>query len=201
MMERNMLDKSLTILAVSLVLITTSQSVAAITIDFESFPIMGGFIPTYTEQGVTFSASGGGGGLWASEGPNGTLGLLDMCSPKKELRADISLGATSVSVDLGDYNVDSDRIFLEIFDAADNLLGYMDMVISEDFVGMETLSLSAPSISYAVFGARNPGSGSTVYADNFTFEKIPEVIPSPGAIMLGSIGVAVVGLLRRSRTL
>jgi hypothetical protein len=201
MMKRNAIDKSITILAVSMVLITTSQSVAAITIDFESFPIMGGVIPTYTEQGVTFSASGGGGGLWASEGPNGTLGLLDMCSPKKELRADIGLGASSVSVDLGDYNVDSDLIFLEIFDSADNLIDYTDMVISETFVGMETLTLSAPNIAYAVFGARNPGKGSTVYADNFTFEEIAQVIPSPGAIMLASIGVVCVGWLRRSRSL
>jgi len=200
-MKRNKIDKSLTILAISLAFLTTSQAVAGITIDFESFPTMGPFIPTYTEQGVTFSASGGGGGLWAHECPNGTLGLLDMCSPKKELRADISLGASSVSVDLGDYNVDSDLIFLEIFDLTDNLIGYTDMVISEAFVDMETLTLSAPNIAYAVFGARNPNGSSSVYADNFTFEEIPEVIPSPGAILLGSIGVCIIGWLRRRRTL
>ena len=200
-MKRSTLDKSLTILAVSLVLIATSQAAASITIDFESFPIPGPYLDSYTEQGVTFSASGGGGALWASEGPNGTLGLLDMNIPHKELRADISPGATFVSVELGDYDQDSDRLFLEVFDAADNLIGYTDLVIPETFVGMETLSLSAPNISYAVFGARDAGKGSSVYADNFTFEEIAQVIPSPGAIMLGSIGVAVVGWLRRRRTL
>lgn len=200
-MKRNAVDKTIAILAISLVLIATSQAAAGITIDFESFPVIGPYIPTYTEQGVTFSASGGGGHLWASDGPNGTLGLLDMNIPHKELRADISSGATFVSVDLGDYDQDSDRIFLEVFDAANNLLGYADLVISEDFVGMETLSLSAPNISYAIFGARDAGRGSSVYADNFTFEQIPEVIPSPGAILLGSLGVCIVGWLRRHNTL
>ena len=199
-MERNTIDKSITILAISLALLTTSQAVAGITIDFESFPIMGGFIPNYIEQGVTFSASGGGGGLWAHECPNGTLGLLDMCSPKKELRADISLGASLVSVDLGDYGAESDRLFLEIFDAEDNLISYSDMVIPEIFVVMEKVTLSVPNIAYSVLGARNIGRGSTVYADNFTFEVMNEV-PAPEALLLSSIGVVIVGLLRRHRIL
>ncbi len=200
-MKRNTVGKSITIFAVGLVLMATAQAGASITIDFESFPVQGGFIASYTEQSITFSASGGGGALWASEGPNGTLGLLDMNIPHKELRADFISGATFVSVDLGDYDQDSDRLFLEVFDAADNLLGHTDLVIAEAFVGMETLSLSAPGISYAVFGARDAGSGSSVYADNFTFEEVPEVIPAPGAVLLGSIGVGLVGWLRRRRTL
>jgi hypothetical protein len=40
---------------------------------------------------------------------------------------------------------------------------------------MQTLSLTAPNVAYALFGARPPATnGSSVYADNLTFSQIPE---------------------------
>ena len=163
-------------------------------IDFDSFP--GGSPTSYTVSGVTFTGIGGG-ALWAGWGPNGTLGLLAGGSPLEELRADIAGGAVSVSVDIGDYDADSDRLFLEIFDSGNISLGYTDLVIAPDFIGMKTLSLSAPNIAFAIFGARDAVNGSSVYSDNFTYERIP----APGAILLGTIGVSLVGWLRRRRTL
>jgi hypothetical protein len=67
---------------------------------------------------------------------------------------------------------------------------------------MTTLSLSAPCISYAIFGARNStlNNGSSVPADNFTFGDCP-CIPAPGAILLGAIGTMLVGYLRRRRAM
>ncbi len=167
---------------------------ATITIDFEAFPT--GPFTSYTESGVTFTASGGGTLLVTAVGPNGTKGLLDSKYPMKELRADIGPGATFVSVDLGDFGSDSDRLFLEVFNAGNMSLGYTDLVIPPEFVGMKTLSLSAPNIAYVIFGAREAVDGSSVYADNFTFNPIP----APGAILLGGIGVGLVGWLRRRRT-
>ena len=178
-----------------LALMSVTQAVASITIDFESFPA--GPFAAHTEQGVTFSASGGGGAIITGLTPNGTLGLLDTNALRKELRADIGPGATFVSVELGDYDADSDRLFLEAFDAGDNLLASVSTVIATDFTGMVTLGIGAPNIAYAVFGARNAVDGSSVFADNFTFEPIP----APGAILLGSIGVGLVSWLRRRRTL
>ena len=163
-------------------------------IDFESFP--GGDPTSYMVSGATFTGTGGG-TLWTGLGPNGTQGLLAGFSPLEELRADIAGGAFSVSVDLGDYDADSDRLFLEIFDSGGTSLGYTDLVIAPEFVGMQTLSLSAPNIAYAIFGARDAVDGSSVYSDNFTYERIP----APGAILLGSIGVGFVNWLRRRRTL
>lgn len=163
-------------------------------IDFESFP--GGDPTSYTVSGATFTGTGGG-NLWAGIGPNGTLGLLAGSSPLEELRADIAGGAISVSVDIGDFDGDSDRLFLEIFDSGGTSLGYTDLVIAPEFVGMQTLSLSAPNIAFAIFGAREALGGSSVYSDNFTYETIP----APGAILLGTIGVSLVGWLRRRRTL
>lgn len=189
------MKKRIFIGVLGLALISVTQALGSITIDFESFPA--GPFATYTEQGVTFSASGGGGSILTGTTPNGTFGLLDNNTPRKELRADISSGTTFVSVDLGDYDADSDRLFLEVFDTGNNSLGYTDLVISSDFVGMQTLSLSALNIAYAVFGARDAVNGSSVYADNFTFESVP----APGAILLGSIGIGLVSWLRRRRTL
>ena len=126
--------------------------------------------------------------------PNGTIGLISNGPPFVELRADIIAGATSVSVDLGDYDMDSDRLFLEIFDASDVSLDFIDLVIPGSFTGMETLSLSNPNISYAIFGARDAVSGSSVFADNF------EYVPEPAAFSLLALGgLAVVRRKRRSR--
>ena len=164
---------------------------AEILIDFDA--LVGSHNP-YTESGATF-ATVTGGAIYAAMTPNGTTGILATGSPlMEELRADLAVAATSVTVDLGDYDQDPDLLFLEIFDTSDVSLGYTDLLVPNVFVGMETLSLSAPNIAYAVFGARAPaGDGSSVYADNFRFEPIP----APGAALLGIIGLGMVGWLKR----
>lgn len=180
-----------TILVVLITAIANSPTMlpaAVIQIDFEDFPSA---FASHTKSGVTFSAVGGGGDIRTKTTPNGTLGIVDWHSPRKELRADIGLGATFVSVDLGDYDADSDRLFLEIFNASNVSLGFTDLVIPGSFVGMKTLSLSAPDISYAVFGARDAANGSSVYADNFRY------IPEPGTILL--VGVGSLALMRKRR--
>ena len=165
---------------------------ADILIDFDGLT-PGSAYPSYSESGATFTTVTGG-GLWAYLGPNGTPGILsEVYDPYEELRADLAVVATSVTVDLGDGGSDSDRLFLEIFDASDVSLGYTDLVIPGSFVGMKTLSLSAPDIAYAVFGAREAVNGSSVVADNFRFEPIP----APGAALLGIIGMGMVGWVKR----
>lgn len=176
--------------------VAANPSLANITIDFEDFP--DGPFAAYVKSGVAFTASGGGGQIYRSEAPNGTEGIIDYqidpAGPSKELRADITVGATFVSVDLGDLGGDSDKLFLEIFNSSGTLLDSTSETIASTFSGMKTLSLtSVKRISYAVFGARSPAdNGSSVHADNFEFTPIP----APGAILLGSIGVGLVGWLR-----
>ncbi|MEX0675651.1 MAG: PEP-CTERM sorting domain-containing protein [Pirellulales bacterium] len=159
---------------------------APVVIDFESFPP--GPFASHTESDVTFSAVGGGGAITAVGTPNLTLGLLDDNSPRKELRANIGPHATFVSVDLGDFDADADLLFLEVFDAADTSLGFTSVLIDEDFTGMMTLSLAAADIAYAEFGAREPAlNGNSVFADNFTFERVPE----PGTLFLFLVGATI----------
>jgi hypothetical protein len=71
----------------------------AATITFDAVSLIG--VASYVDSGVTFTAVGGGGLLESALSPNGTTGLLDSNAVRKELRADIAGGATSVSVDLG----------------------------------------------------------------------------------------------------
>ncbi|MFW6163725.1 MAG: PEP-CTERM sorting domain-containing protein [Planctomycetota bacterium] len=165
-----------------------------VVIDFESGPA--GTVTTYTESGATFTATDGG-TFRRGLTPNNTQGLLGSPSPYSTLRADIAGGTTAVSVDLGDYNQDSDTLFLEIFTATNVSVGYTSQVIAGSFTGMKTLSLSHPSIAYAVFGATDPAlGGSSVYADNFTFES-SDVIPEPATLSL--LGLGGLALLRRRR--
>jgi hypothetical protein len=169
-----------------------------ITFDEAGFPA-GPFAST-TFAGVTFSAAGGGGAIITSPDPNGTLGLLDMNSPHKELVALIAGGATFVSVDLGDFDQDADLVFLQAFDAANNSLAFTSLLIPATFTGLETLSITAVGIDHVQFGARDPaGDGNSVYADNFTFTA--SSVPEPSSLLSGSfaVGLTVFGFRRRSQ--
>ncbi|MDP3664779.1 MAG: FxDxF family PEP-CTERM protein [Nitrosomonas sp.] len=158
----------------------SSVHAAPITINFDALSLSG--VSSYTESGVTFTAPS----FSTLESPNGTFALLEESSPRNFLRADISGGAVSVSVDLGDFDFDSDLLFLEVFDSSDTSLGRTEFFIEASFTGMETLSLSTPGISYAIFGGIGE-NGSSVYADNFTITAIPE--PETYAMLLAGLGL------------
>lgn len=175
-----------------------AASAATITFDGQS-----GSATSYTEAGVTFTPVGGG--VFSFTGtPNGTNGLLGEGSPRQTIRADISGGATSVSVDLGDYGADDDQLFLSIFDAFDVLLGQTQFFFSSSIEGMQTLTASAPGIAYAVMGSTAPSlNGSSVYVDNFTYESAGNAVPEPAtwALMIGGFGAAGLMLRRRKAAL
>ncbi len=164
---------------------------------------------TYTEAGVTFNAVGGG--LLQKVTPDGNPALTGALDPDTgkfpKLRAFIDAGATSVSVDLGKATWNNEPIFLNIYDSLGAVLGYSDATLPASGTGTMSLSVDAPPgecITYAIFGAKDPTYGSSVYADNFTFTSCPscpDVIPAPGAVLLGLIGAGLVGRLRQRRTL
>lgn len=159
-------------------------AVQATTLTFDA----GGATGTYSEAGVFFSAVGGTSNIFSYSTPNGTLGLLETSAPKNLMRADITGGASMVSVDLGDFNADPDLLVLRVYSAADVLLGSTSLLIDSSFTGMMTLSLSASNIAYAIFGSEAPSiNGSSVYADNFIFAPVPE--PESYAMLLAGLGI------------
>jgi hypothetical protein len=170
---------------------------AMVVINFEDLPDSP--FTSYTEAGVTFTAVGGGLLQKFPDTPNGTFSLTGLNSPYPELRADVAGGTRFVTVDLGDFaEIDAETVFIEIFGPSGNSVGFTSQDIPADLMGMTTLTLGAPCISYAIFGSRNStlGNGSSVPADNLTFGGCP-CVPAPGAILLGAIGVRLLDHLRR----
>ena len=169
----------------------------ATTITFEG-PAANSTTSSYYDQGVTFTTTGGQ-DLIFREVPGGSQGILPVSTPYSAYRADFDSAYTgTVSVDLGDYNADSDVLHLELYDAADNLLASTSQAIASSFVGMVTLSISASNIAYAIFYGVG-GNGNSVFADNFTYEgEIP--IPAAAPLFLGALGLMRLVSGRRKKT-
>jgi hypothetical protein len=159
---------------------------AQTTIDFSAVP--NGNLPSYSEAGVVFTAVGGGDVTGSGFGvtPNGTRGLIGASIPFAELTALLPGPASMVSIDLGDFNADGDLIFLEIFDSSNTSLGYVDQLLSANFSGMQTLTLSASNIARAQYGSRSPSvDGSSIYTDNFKFQLARGGnVPEPASLSL-----------------
>jgi hypothetical protein len=184
-------------------LVAPGAALADVTVvDFEAL-----LAPTmaYSVSGVTFT-TGAGGLLSPVDGPNGTrvaIGNVNEPNPDEfvfdTIRADFSGVMGQVSVDLGDWPSvefgDEDLLFLEIYGALDVFLGRTELLIGPLEPNFQTLSIAGPGIKYAVFGAQS-ATGSSVYADNFTFDT---TVPEPGtwALMIAGFGGAGAMLRRR----
>lgn len=171
-------------------------------VDFEAL-----LAPTtaYSVSGVTFT-TGAGGVLSPVDGPNGTRTVIGNFTEDEPdvftfdpIRADFAGVMGTVAVDLGDYPSeefgDEDLLFLEIFDAFDVSLGRVELLVGPTEPDFKTLSVSAAGIKYATFGAIG-GGGSSVYADNFTFDSVvPE--PTTWALLIAGFGASGAMLRRR----
>jgi hypothetical protein len=99
---------------------------------------------------------------------------------------------------VGGYVTGNSNVTLTAYASDSSVLG-TDSTGGANYTGAGTgllpnifLSVRAANIAYVEFS----NSGNSFTVDNFTFQ-----IPAPGAILLGSLGIGLVGWLRRRRTL
>jgi len=175
----------------------TAQPASALTIiDFEP-PFPSGPLTPIMVSGVTFTTLGGGEMTTLEPCPNGTKCLTSfplLGGAREVFRAVFAVGANFVSVDLGDFfspdsppDLDQDKVFLRIFDASSMLIS--EVTEDQDFNDpFDTLTRTAPFIAFAEFGTFSPPSddGNSVFADNFTFNPVPE----PASLILLGSGLA-----------
>lgn len=170
---------------------------APVTINFNSEPLFN--VSSYTTQGVTFSK--GSANLSTEVAPTGSLAIRgNSFSSVDPFKAVIAGGAKSVSVDLGDYGQDLDKIFLSVYDIANNLLGTTSVNCCTSST-MVTLSLAFEDISYAIFGTIGGQFKNSVYADNFTYTPSVSEVPVPAAAWLFASGLMGFTAMRRRSNL
>ena len=199
---KKILKKSITISLITGFFLAASNIAAGITtVDFEDLP------DTYYYFGSRQNLDGYYAGL--NFGPNATIldrviyGYNDSGYPPHSgnavlfnddplpVRVDF-VGSTANYVEA--WYTSINPFYLEAYDASNNLLASSSG--PDNYTTNSLISVSAPNIAYVKF----PSPGYSYTLDDFGYET-GAVIPAPGAILLGSIGVGLVGWLRRRRTL
>jgi len=194
--------KALLVAATMLGLAAPGAALSAPTvIDFEA---LAASTTAYSVSGVTFT-SGVGGFVNPVDGPNGTRTIIGNYAENDAdpgngtfdpLKAVFGSLMGTIKVDLGDYPLgDEDLLFLEAFDAGDVSLGRIELLIGADEPSFQTLTIKAAGIKSVNFGSIG-GGGSSVYADNFSFDT---AVPEPSTWTLMILGFASAGAAMRRR--
>lgn len=106
-------------------------------------------------------------------------------------------GASSVSIDFGDYSPsDEDEGHLRAYDAANNLLDSDFVVVPASGPGA-TLSVSSGTAIARVEWNETGDFAGAVYWDNLTYEAAQ--IPEPASLVLVALGLGMAGAVTRRR--
>lgn len=181
--------------SICLVGISAGASAMPVTIDFEVGPVDNA--PSYTESGVTFTATAPGTLLRVFDLAQSDRSINAGPSPFVPLRADIAGGASMVSILVGDGSPDTDDIFLRAFSALDVQIAEDTFFLSSN--GFTNLTVSAANIAYVLIGATSSVGANSIVTDEFTFTREVLEIPESGALAIFGLGLAGLGFARLKR--
>jgi hypothetical protein len=202
-----MMKKRIMICAIAVLSLAFSSSRAAITIDFESDPAgpkPNGWISADSPL-VSFTDSSGADlhvGNYGVQSHGQALAVYYDDDPSY-LIMDFSSTVDALQLDFGNddplWAVPGDMAILTAFMGATQV-AQVSVVMNIDDIMNQSISISGVNFNRATFFYDITGperTGLTEIVDDIQFE----VIPAPGAILLGSIGMGIVSWLRRRRTL
>ena len=110
-------------------------------------------------------------------------------------RADFRIREVNyVSVVLGDFDADDDKLYLRAYNRDGFLLDMTTYFLDSTVYGGPTLSVSASNIAYVIFGGVG-GNVNSVFFDDFTYEVVPE----PGSLFALAGGLFGLGGIIRFR--
>lgn len=186
----------------SLVIAMLGASAAnAALIDFESVDL--GVYDSLVFGDATLTFTGGTGNFTIDTGYNNTKTAISFFENPGEspFRLDFAGGATSVSIDVGDFGSDQDLVFLGLYDAMDNLLASTNGIVPAGSADGITISTSTTNAAYALFSDAEPFAGA-VYWDNINWEPANSVevpVPVSGTSALFALSFAAFAWSKRKK--
>ncbi|MEL6233974.1 MAG: VPLPA-CTERM sorting domain-containing protein [Pseudomonadota bacterium] len=110
-------------------------------------------------------------------------------------------GVRNVSIDVGDFGGDEDKMFLKAYNASGDMIAKTKITLDEFASDMLTLSVSTTEdIKQVVFGSKNSPFPHSVYADNLAFDYAETApVPLPAGAFLMLTALAGLGFVARRR--